>query len=185
MSDEDTFATGLSHEDELPLLWEPLADAPQAERCRQLDEANLQALHALASLEEQRRAELDDHDPLSAEIHRLDAKLTLVIRMLGRLLQRDAVIPDPVPLSLRARGIEWVAAGQPPGSWGLVHLYPNRDLPFGLVLPARLEETAAPEHPGRVRAVFSGVGQLVEDEIAKLIFRHHRRAIAETRQRAP
>jgi hypothetical protein len=154
----------------------PWPDA-QAHQAR-LAERNLNTLSAIAALEE-RYAETDDDSPLMLEIQRMDAKLTALVDIVNHLLVPASVLPPRHALRFNAIGALLPAALVPAGDALIVRLRFDvcRSLP--LELAARVERRL---DNGQVFVVFAAPGDVLGDAIERLVFRHHRRKVAETRQ---
>jgi hypothetical protein len=154
----------------------PWPDA-QAHQAR-LAERNLNTLSAIAALEE-RYAETDDDSPLMLEIQRMDAKLTALVDIVNHLLVPASVLPPRHALRFNAIGAVLPAALVPAGDALIVRLRFDvcRSLP--LELAARVERRL---DNGHVFVVFAAPGDVLGDAIERLVFRHHRRKVAETRQ---
>ena len=154
----------------------PWPDA-QAHQAR-LAERNLNTLSAIAALEE-RYAETDDDNPLMLEIQRMDAKLTALVDIVNHLLVPASVLPPRHALRFNAIGALLPAALVPAGDALIVRLRFDvcRSLP--LELAARVERRL---DNGHVFVVFAAPGDVLADAIERLVFRHHRRKVAETRQ---
>ena len=154
----------------------PWPDA-QAHQAR-LAERNLNTLSAIAALEE-RYAETDDDNPLMLEIQRMDAKLTALVDIVNHLLVPASVLPPRHALRFNAIGALLPAALVPAGDALIVRLRFDvcRSLP--LELAARVERRL---DNGHVFVVFAAPGDVLGDAIERLVFRHHRRKVAETRQ---
>lgn len=179
--------SGLAYEDEAPLGWKPLAALPEGFELQQL---NTQAAHLLqvnASLEEHRSAQEpnDDSQPLFQELHRLEFKLDMVLRFMSSLLQQQHGIPPRRRFRIHAQGLEWSEPAKPvtTGTFGLISLYLNRGLPYPIELPGELTTTFVAGAETALRVEFRGLNAQVSDLIEKLIFRHHRRQIAEARDK--
>ncbi|KQX95144.1 hypothetical protein ASD22_14760 [Rhodanobacter sp. Root480] len=160
------------HVDSEAMPW-PDAQAHQA----RLAERNLNTLSAVAALEE-RYAETDDDSPLMLEIQRMDAKLTALVDIVNHLLVPASVLPPRQALRFNAVGAVLPAA-LVPGDTLVVRLRFDvcRSLP--LELAARVERRL---DNGHVFVVFAAPGDVLGDAIERLVFRHHRRKVAETRQ---
>ncbi len=177
---DDPFAEGLSYEDILPLQWRPMTGTPAGEELLRLNRDNEAVLKVAMVLGEVRPD--PGEDPSAAtELAHLDFKLNVLLDLVGRLLVREEILPAAVPLRLSARGLEWSADPAPsPGEAILVGLYLHPSYPRPVELPARVLETG-PGADGRVRVRFEHLSEAVEEGLERLIFRNHRRLIAQSR----
>lgn len=173
--------SALSRTDVLPL--EVVAvEASSGEDLLRLNTENLELLHAVAAFDDLSKEARDDHGPLAQELARLDAKLRLILRLLGR--QSAARLPAARAVRLGSERIEW--QGPAPGPVGtaavaLLYLAPSIHEP--LQLPGQLAEPTQDES-GRTwsRLRYEGLSGLVVTALEKHVFMHHRRAVAHARQ---
>jgi hypothetical protein len=178
---------GLIFEDSLPITWVP-GSLLQGSELARLNADNQQLLGAESSLEEARLHEAlkDESAALVHELQRLEFKLNIVLRLIADLSLRHNALPTSRHVRLSSRGLEWFSAEgeQAPGSSGVLHLYVNPALPQAL----KLQCTVAGDrvtNSVRVRQFhFVAISEPVLALIDKLIFRHHRRLIAGSKQAA-
>jgi len=179
---------GLVFEERLPMLWEPDA-APTGAALARLNAANHQLLIALASLEESRSAEtLKDESPaLAHELQRLEYKLDVLLRLTAELAARAAPLPPVAHVRIAAAGLEWYQPSGTftPGASGLLHVYLSAALPEPLRLPAVVVGELERAGERVVQLGFREASDAVIGALEKLIFRHHRRQIAGSRQHSP
>jgi hypothetical protein len=154
----------------------PLGDLQQAA----LRERNLSVLSTLSAFSERRAEPADNDQPLAQEIARLDGKLNVLMAMFDQWLRRDAALPPRMSLRFNALGA-WLPAGLWPVSMttGMLRLHFDGCLALPLELPARLVQECDGNH---VFVAFEGLDELSCDAIERLVFRHHRRKVAERRQ---
>jgi hypothetical protein len=159
-------------------------EAPAAELLHRWNSDNLDLLHGLAAFEDAPREGRDDHGPFAAEIGKLDAKLRLILRLLGRLTVAGTPLPGERELRFGASEIEWL--GPAVGSVGtraLAQLYLSPLISEPLRLPGFLVAApAAATHPEQQRLRYEGLHPLTVDAIEKHIVLYHRRAVAMARQ---
>lgn len=175
---------GLSFRAHLPVAWTsgPLPDAGEQARIR---DNNLTLLRALNALEE-RPAESGEEGH-SAEMRRLESRLDLALVLLGRLLREREAVPDPRELRMSAAGIAWTPGEPVPavGATGVIEVYLTTHAPQPLSLPATIQASGDEAgNPGEFprEAVFEDPGDSVRDALEKLIFRYHRREVADHRR---
>jgi hypothetical protein len=178
---QDPLTHGLIYEDALPLIWRQLESIPGETQLARLNDSNEAFLRALSALEEHHPgyAELEDRFPIiRQELERLDLKLNLLMELVGHVLSRQMMLPEPVPVRVGAEGIEWRCERLPDrGSWVFVELYLRPRYPRPLELVGEVMERSDKE----VKLAFIGMSESVQDWLEKLIFRHHRRHIARRR----
>lgn len=140
-------------------------------------------LVGLARLEDLRRDDGEDHaDPLLAQ--RIDAKLDLVLALLGRLAHRADTMP--------VRRVRWSRHGLQVdfgrdqglaiGDALVLHLQPAEWLPDHIELPAVVLEQATIPGGQRLWLAFSDLRVGLTEAIDRHLFRLHRRQIAEQRR---
>ncbi len=174
---EDPLAEGLIYEATLPLAWQLLDGPPDSIALQSQGESNESFLRALAALDHHAESS-EEPETLHPELVRLDLKINLLMELVGQALSVQLSVPPPVRLRFNAHGVEWTGADLPPqGRWVRIQLYLKPEFPrplvtFGQVLRAE---------SGAATVAFEGIGEAVEDGLEKMIFRHHRRVIAQHR----
>jgi len=173
------FEQRVSVEELLHVAVEPLAwPMPQA-LALSLAERNANTLAAIAALEERRVDVADDDNPLIQEIRRMDAKLTALVDIVNRLLVPAGTLPPQRLVRFNARGAVLPADLAPAGETILLSLRFDHCRSLPLELPARREKQF---DDGRAFVTFGTVNDALSDAIERLVFRHHRRKVAEARQ---
>ena len=167
----------LVHEDELRLVWRRVDTLPASSYLAHDNEQNERFLRGLMAAEEHHEAS-EDAEAAHPEIQRLDAKLNLLLDLVGNLLVEQAQLPAPVPLRFNGYGIAW-KTGEPlaPDSLVMLELYLRDSLPRPLCLHGRVVEFA----DGQATVAFEGLDEATRDGIEKYVFRQHRRRIARRR----
>jgi hypothetical protein len=184
---DNEFFDGLFYEDMLPLEWSRLEGEPDRAYLAHLNESNDDMLRMLAIMEEHFSEKIDEGANFAAEILRLEAKVNLLLDMVGQILANHLMLPEQVPVRLGSRGIEF-AHTQPPGANELVllTLYLQQRYPRPLELIGRVVSV---EDSGQgaywVRAKYEHLSSSVQDWLEKFIFRRHRRLVAHSRSGAP
>lgn len=144
---------------------------------------NLRVFQACDVLDERAPADRGEVDPVVAlELRRLDLKMTLMLELMGELLTATTGSgPQRVDIELDFRGVKWSPADQSlkVGQRGILDLYihPNipRPLKFSGIVSAIETETQS------ARFDFDPLVEVEGDQLERLIFRHHRRKIADAR----
>ena len=177
----DPFEDALVYEDELPLSWEVVDALPPVQRLSTINAANEALLRAGEGLEEPLRGSEESHE-LAQEFQRLDAKLNLVLELLADWLSRQGDLPPAVPLRFNGHGISWKSPETPPPDTTLrLTLYVCSSFPKPLVLYGRTvqQQDGGPEGVTLVRFLALSAG--VVDGLERLVFRRHRREVAQLR----
>lgn len=190
MNDVDfaTLSKGLHYEDSLPLRWQQAIEPSTPAGVLVRNQANEQLLRHLAAIEEVRSEGSDEDGQVSHDIQRLESKINLLMDMMGQLLTRQMSLPEPAPVRLGADAMQWIC---PPGaapSEGmplLVEVYLNRRYPSPLALGGAVE-SVRPEAGGGVSVTlrYAGLSEGLRSALEKIIFRQHRRLVAQARQAA-
>lgn len=171
---------GLFCEDVLPITWRLLDVPPPEHEIAHANEANELLLRVFAGMEERvpRRDELNE---MAQELVRIETKLDLFLDLLSDLLRQTMTLPTPIPVRYSGSVVIWGPVVTPPPVEALVaiDLYLSPRIPRSLHLFARMEGLT---DKGEIRACFVGMGVDVQEGLEKLVFRHHRRAVAQSRQ---
>lgn len=186
MNPADFFSERVSFRGRMPLRWEPLESEPDEGQLTSLNEQNLALLRAVSALEE-RHSETPDnpqHIPLP-DIQRLEAKLDLLLTLVGQMRSASEIVPPGRTLELSAGGLAWWP-GDSEGTIradmaGLVAITLSAYAAQPLKLPVRVVSVTDWEDGRVVLATFFGINATTADALEKLVFRHHRRAIAGSR----
>jgi hypothetical protein len=160
----------------LAALPQPLSDLQRAT----IRERNLSVLGTLAVFSERRSEPADDESAMAQDLLRLDSKLNVMMAMLDQLLQRDTQLPPRYTLQFNAIGAVLPVAVWPAGeASGLLRLHFDGCLALPLELPARYVLERDADH---VFVAFEALDDATCDALERLVFRHHRRKVAEKRQ---
>lgn len=188
MTDADiaTLSEGLWYEDRLPVRWDETGEAPTAAQSLGAGNSGEQFLRHLGVLDEH-RTDADEDGQLSHDIQRLEFKVDLLLELVGRLAGRDIVLPPAVAVRLGADRMQWTTApADAPGEGRLLRvelfLYPR--LPTPLELFGAVESVVTVPDGVRVTVRYAGMGEGLRNALEKLIFRQHRRLVAQARQAA-
>lgn len=178
---DDPFGDGLVYEASLPLHWRMADEAPspadEAER-RARNERNDDLLRILSIVDQSGIERNEEKPDFHQELLRLETKLDLILELVGEVASKELGVPPRVPVKLSARGMAWRTDSPPPlNARVILSLYLQPGLPRPIVIAARVIAVDG----NVVSTVFEGTSEAVEDGIDKLIFRHHRRAIAQAR----
>lgn len=179
--DTQLFGETLSCDLVLPAAFEPGAHPAPAAQAESL-------LLSLAQVEDLRGEDTtEDKKEASAAVQRVNAKLDLMLALLGRLVRQSMQMPPPRAVRWSARGLRLelpTASGYPAGATGMVALQASDWLPDRLELPATVLGEAELE-PGRhaLWLAFPTLTAGLAEALERHLFRLHRRQIAESRRR--
>jgi hypothetical protein len=110
---------------------------------------------------------------------RMDAKLTALVDIVNQLLVPSSTLPPRQLLRFNAVGALLPAGMMPPGDAVLLRLRFDLCRSLPLELPAQVSHQF---DDGHTFVVFTLPGDALSDAIERLVFRHHRRKVAEARQ---
>jgi hypothetical protein len=128
----------------------------------------------------------DDRSDATLQVQRLEAKLDLVMVLLGRLVRQTTQDLPLRPLRWSRRGIrleQGTRSGATPGSMGVIRLQPCDWLPDYIDLPVVIVAEAANGSGAHYLWLrFEGLSDALEMALERHLFRLHRRQIAEARR---
>lgn len=175
-----SLSDGITFQTIVPVDWCSIQSAPVGNAHSQTTSANLRLLNALNVLEDTPQ-ELEKSSQSVAESIHLDAKLDLILGMLGELLHQQAKIPEASLLTVSAHVLllEKVNVAELPAVGELLRMrvFLDTRYPQALVLCGTVVSTTSTGFSLEI----SGLGESVQEQLDKLIFRQHRRAIALSR----
>jgi hypothetical protein len=159
-----------------------IAESPlPAAEIQRLSEYNANVLATIAALEERRSETVDDANPLLQEMMRLDVKLTALVDIVNRLLLPAGGLPARQLVRFNTAGAMLPIGLLPAGDALLLRLHPDAcpslPLEFPAVVVRRFDD-------GLAFVAFVKLGDTTSDALERLVFRLHRRKVAETRQSA-
>jgi hypothetical protein len=171
---------------DLPIAWRPAEQDPTRAELAALNEANGALLRLFSMLDELPVEPADGNPEIQQAFSRLDAKLNLVLDLVGEVLARQMELPPPHQIALSELGVHWLepqpkALPARAGQKAYIDLYLKPAFPRPLRFFAQVSVNGRTEKGLRFVAQFRGVGEEVQDGLAKLIFRQHRRMIASQR----
>lgn len=175
---------GVVYQDALPLRWRILTEPPDSATVAHWDGSNEKLLRLVSALDEYAPDPVEEHAGQGHELARLEFKTNLILELLGQLLRAQLSLPAAHAVRLNAHSIEWQAAdleSLEAGTLVAIGLYLNPAVPDALELCARIRSVTRDDSQVRIVADFQDVGESVQDLLEKLIFRHHRRSIAQGR----
>lgn len=177
-AERQLFGDALSCELELPFAF-----AASDGRGRQAQAAAL--LASLAQLEDLRKDDGEEHGDLPLLAQRMDAKLDLILALLGRLVNSAGAMPVR-RLRWSRHGLRVDTDAGPEAAAGaavVLRLQPAEWLPDHLELPALVLERTGNAGGTRLWLAFSDLRADLSEAIDRHLFRLHRRQIADQRRR--
>lgn len=174
----------LSWDGALPLAWRVLDRLPDRDQLARADERNTALLNALALIEEGAVRQVEEPSPLIAQMERLEAKFDLVLTLLTEALLPESAAPGPVSMRLSSRGVVFDAGTTvEPGNAVELSIHFSASLPRPVVLCGVVIEPL-PGEEAHVSVEFRRLGPGVKERLERLVFRRHRRSIAQQRPKA-
>ncbi|MBB3805103.1 hypothetical protein FHT03_001782 [Xanthomonas arboricola] len=141
-------------------------------------------LRSLGQVEDLRSEETsEDRGDLPLLVQRMDAKLDLMLALIGRLVRQgdSGLIQNLVHWSVRGIRLN-CATPHPPGTVGSVCLQPSDWLPELVQLPAEVLASASDGHDQWLWLRFAPISAGLQDALERHLFRLHRRQIADARR---
>jgi len=180
---------GVIYKDIVPLRWRDIAPEELTYSYLSLQDANEEVLRFITTLDE---FHVDNQDELGnssgSDLTRIEFKLNLLLDMVTQLIERETTMPEAVPITLGSAGIEWVSMTAPREgtllklSLYLHHKYPRPFVVIGKVLSVSPLDESAAAGKFLVRLAYETMSAPVQSGLEKLIFRQHRRSIAQSRR---
>lgn len=173
---DDPLGVAVHFEGHVPLAWQ---HHPAGHKEGAVLQANADVLRIITALDEHALAGHPDEAEHGQELMRLEAKLDLILDLLGQVLQRDTVMPACTAVRLSASGIEWAGTALPKaGEQVDIEVFLDERYPRPLRLSAEVIGVVHSQCHARLAIGDSEV----RDALEKFIFRHHRRSIAQRRR---
>jgi hypothetical protein len=181
--DRNPLSDSLIYEDLLPLSWAVRDEQSQAINFSRVAEHNEHVLRCVNLLGEQIKEKIEDESETDSAMIRLEAKVNLLLEMVSSLGSNRGHQPDATQIRLAATGIEWNCREQPPavGENIWIKLHIDNRIPEAMKLAARVLTVSKAEPGVTVCASFEQLGEAVQDQMEKMIFRHHRRMVAQSK----
>ncbi|MCD0245138.1 PilZ domain-containing protein [Xanthomonas melonis] len=141
-------------------------------------------LRSLGQVEDLRSEEAgEDRGELPLLVQRMDAKLDLMLALIGRLVRQGDGGLGPTMVHWSVRGIRLACATtHAAGTTGVVCLQPSDWLPELVQLPAHVVASASDGHDHWLWLGFAPLSPGLQDALERHLFRLHRREIAEARR---
>jgi hypothetical protein len=178
-SDIETQLGGLSFSDNISIDWQSVEDQPDEAKLALVNESNESFLRAVSALGTFSSEGAEDDVSLSAEIARLDLKVNLLLDLVSQLIYKQLDIPARTQVAISSNDIEWSAPRVPaPEATVFVQVYIQHGTPKPLCFYGKVVSGASQYAEDRAVVEYLGLSGSAQSWLDKLIFRHHRRAIA-------
>jgi hypothetical protein len=170
---------GLAYSDNISIAWRPVEHALDKTHLARVNASNEEFLRAVSVIGDGAAKEPPEvAGPVAHEIARLDAKLNILLDLVGTLVYHELDIPETSAVRVSAAGVAWRGKVPEPGTQIFLELYIQRGLPKPLCCYGEVVSTAEDQAAGRARVRFVGLTGAARSWLEKLIFRHHRREVA-------
>lgn len=141
-------------------------------------------LRAIALVEDSRSDEGEERSENSPALHRLEAKLDLVLALCAGLIaqQRPPLLSVPVRWSARGLCVEWPDSATPVARPAAITLQVADWLPDPIQLPVTLLASEKAVGHTRLWLGFEPLGEGLQAALERHVFRLHRRQVASHRR---
>jgi hypothetical protein len=182
-SEFDVLGEHVFCDDEIGIDWRVLESMPDEQELARRNLHNEKVLRALALFEEHDQSPSDDAE--RAELHRLEGKIDLLLELVTVLVRDQQNGSRVRNARFNTRGLCWDTKRQPPAGALLdVDCFLLAQWPLPLKLCARVVDIVpARDEAQRVCSRIEGLGGAGRDWLGKLVFRRHRRSVAQQRAR--
>ncbi|MCP3671431.1 MAG: hypothetical protein GY814_13565 [Gammaproteobacteria bacterium] len=182
-SDTNPLTDSLIYATSMPLSWSVREDGYHESHYIRVAEHNEHVLRCVNLLGEQHRDKVEEESESDLTLMRLEAKINMLLEMVSKLDQRINQIPESSEVKLASAGIEWLCCDSPPavGSSIWIKLHIDHRIPEAMNIPAQVIAVREESDGLIVAAKFESIGEVVQEQVEKMIFRHHRRMIAQLR----
>jgi hypothetical protein len=162
----------------LPVSWRCVTADEAALLAPQYASHNASLLRIMQLVETSGSAEHGDEANASSELHRIEAKLDLVVDLLGELLGKQHAAPACLPVRCNVETLELQLESAPAvGAQVAIELYLNPRLPRPLRFIAICEQAVASSQGSAVSFRWLDLGPPVREELERQIFLWHRRSL--------
>ena len=179
-AEAELFGDVLVHQDRRPAAFLPGATGTAAAHVASARAEML--LTALALSDNARTEDGDEHAEPSSALQRVEAKLDLVLGLLGTMLRERGDLPPPTVLRWSTRGARIDVLGDAlairPGARGALRVQPADWLPDCIELPAHVIAVDG----ARTWLAFEPLSPPLADALERHLFRLHRKQVAESRR---
>lgn len=185
-AESETPKAGLNFTDNISIDWRPVADYPDDARLALVNESNEAFLRAVSAIGAFAPEPAEDGVGISQEIARLDLKINLLLDLVSQLIYKQLDIPERSLVTISSGEISWSSSRVPePGAVVFVQVYIQHGTPKPLCFYGKVISTGQEYEAGCARVSFLGLAGSAQSWLDKLIFRHHRRAVAFGKSKNP
>ena len=165
--------TGIEYQALIPLSW--LDGQANPHQISEWMQDNVKALNALTALEGSgHEREFERPGSVDYTATRLEAKLDLLLQLVGKLLIKQTPLPPATEVVLGSNRVRWKCPiPLKVGQHGVLSLYLTPRLPVPLILPVQILDCTE----GQAEAEIQHFSEDAQDALDRTLFRYHRRAL--------
>jgi len=180
MDDSNSLSDNVYLQHELPLQINVLDSMPSDSKLAHMNEHNEKVLNQILALDGLSSESSDDDPELSADLARIEGKLNLLLDMVSIIIEKESSLPDKKNVTLYASHIDWIQSSplEYTQDWVELFVWLRSDYPKPFHLYGQIEKIPGGE---LLRLRYCGLNDGVVTHLEKIIFRHHRRVIAQSR----
>lgn len=168
---------------QFPLRWETQATQLTELEQHAVNTANEATLRSYYLLDERLHDNREDREEAAPEIARLEQRLNLIVDLLGQVLQNNLDLPPPTACVLSRAGAEWISTAAPTLDAAVkLWIYLQPHYPKPLVLYGVVSALDACALGQQITVRWPLLADPVADGLERLIFRAHRRSVAESKR---
>lgn len=173
---------GVTYRDNLPIDWEVVSSLPCDGERHRLDRGNEDLLQTLLILDEPfQEGEEEGDGPGHGHLRYLEAKLDLLLSLVGEMLAAAVALPQAQPLQIGAQGLRVQVADKGAvqvGNLLKIRLFLDDKIPRPVQLYGQVQAVQSDGFTLR----YTPLEPALQDLLDRYVFRQHRRAIALSRQ---
>jgi len=183
----EQFGEGVIYKDIVPLKWRELGRNEAEFSYPRVQKSNDEVLRFITILDEFHADGYDETGSVSgSDLGHLEFKLDLLLDMVTQMMTRESDIPESFPMTLGSAGVEWITR-EPLKAGTLLELslYLHHKYPRPFIVRGKVSEAKpAEDELGKylIQFVFEQMSDVVQAGLERLIFRQHRRSIAQSRR---
>ncbi len=179
---DDQDGRGVSFKGNMRVQWEERS-ADMLPNQLEADAKNERLLKAMLFSQDLHHEQIEAPDErTTADLIRVEAKLDLLLDMVSQLLRSDQADTPETQVIIWLSGASWITTAKAlpsPGERLWLSLYIDSRLAQPLRLPVRVTDVRRNGGQAEITVAFDSLVEPVEDLLGKLVFRQHRRMIAQ------
>jgi hypothetical protein len=176
---------GLIYQDLLPLAWRTAERSPSPLEAIKLNGNNEELLRFIDILDDRPNDTNNlEYPQLNQELAKIEVKFELMLSLMSQLLNVYFPLPPPVQVRLSTTGAQWISQDiLETGGYGFMDVYLNLRCPRPLIFTGKIAHVEETTGGYRINVQFDELSAAIRERLEKIIFRHHRRSVAQVRRR--